>query len=156
MIFMGITDMTTSRIESLISRSILGLTGLSSNWPGHQAFTLRMRVRVPLTLIHSAVAQTEECSAVTRVVAGSTPACGANWCCRLVAKDVALSARRSGVRIPSAPPCERSFSGRTQACGACCTGSIPVLSPTFFAPPSAVMRLLQARIRPPTRLQYGV
>lgn len=128
-ILLETTDMTTSRIENRTAIN-LGIAGLSSNRLGHQAFTLRIRVRVPLTL-YSAVAQLVERSAVNRMVTGSIPVCGAIWCCRLAVKDVALSARRSRVQIPSAPPWEGSFSGRTQACGVCCTGSIPVLSPIF-------------------------
>src|SRR5580658_1696517 len=107
-LLLEMTDMTTSRIENLTGYN-LGLAGLSSNRSGHQAFTLRIRVRVPLTLRHSAVAQLVERSAVNRMVTGSIPVCGAIWCCRLAVKDVALSARRSRVQIPSAPPWERSF-----------------------------------------------
>lgn len=125
--------MVTSRSESLIETAAgSGVAGLSSNRLGLQAFTLKIRVRIPLTLFRSAVAQLVERSAVNRAVTGSIPVCGAIWCCRSVDQDAALSARRSGVRVPSAPPWEGSFSGRTPACGASYTGSIPVLSPNYI------------------------
>jgi hypothetical protein len=97
------------------------VSGLSSKRSGLQAFNLRIRVRVPLALYFCVFAIHLFWSAFTRT----------SWCCGLVVQDSALSARWSRVRIPSAPPWERSSNGKTVVCETIYTGSIPVLSPNF-------------------------
>lgn len=71
-----ITDRSSNAIRCGKQRGTC--VGLSSNRSGHQAFNLRIRVRIPLTLICSAVAQLVERPAVNRIVTGSIPVCGAN------------------------------------------------------------------------------
>lgn len=140
----------TSRVRKLerLFRSSR-VSGLSSKRSGLQAFTLKIRVQVPLTLFilffafcsgmpAISCAQASEISEPLKIVAlsnsekreaGVWPSFANSWCCGLVVQDNALSARGSGVQIPSAPPWEGSSNGKTAVCETAYAGSIPVLSP---------------------------
>ncbi len=135
-----------SRADALNGLFNSARAGLSSNWSGHQAFNLRIRVRSPLTLLcyfsnfcflfmlcgFFALLHTRTVFAKTvsaRKLSLQIRSKKFEWCCRPAVQDSALSARRSGVQIPSAPPWERSSNGKAAACEAAYTGSIPVLSP---------------------------
>lgn len=158
-------NINTSRVKKLERLFCSSrVSGLSSKRSGLQAFTLKIRVRIPLTLFLwilalfsrvlafatdpapeiAATAINSESSGSAGVPpaskiaaslfnagsAGASPASKIiSWCCGLVVKDNALSARGAGVQIPSAPPWERSSNGKTAVCEIAYTGSIPVLSP---------------------------
>lgn len=139
-----------------------GFAGLSSKRSGRQAFNLRIRVRTPSTLLGFTVLYCIAfcCNALHYIASlfflllalifrrGALHApCSRipiailqNFlrCCRPVVQDSALSARKSGVQIPSAPPISlavsptpRSFNGRTQRSERCCDGSTPSLGDFF-------------------------
>lgn len=136
-------NLKNARIVAKAGLMNSGFAGLSSTRLGHQAFNLRKRVRFPLTLFYFlfqalAFASCNPPSMVarrlvlqpTRLFILLFQKC--TWCCRLVVQDTALSARRSGVQLPSAPPWVMSSNGKTPVCGADYTGSIPVITPKFF------------------------
>lgn len=131
-----------SKTESPDGSKNSGLLGLSSNRSGHQAFNLITRVRTPLTLFCFLLFCCTQLIMFARIRFGFAAQTLSNlvnllrhaintWCCRLVVEDSALSARKSGVRLPSAPRWEGSSNGKTTVCGIVNAGSIPVLSPKF-------------------------
>ena len=121
-------NICTESASGLLNSS--GFAGLSSKRPGHQAFNLIIRVQTPSTLFFFCVQSVLQKLLSPMILKKFSILSSQIWCCRPVVQDSALSARKSGVQIPSAPPWERSSSGKITVCETAHTGSIPVLSPT--------------------------